>query len=112
MIIENDNLPAILNAIRTAVAATLSVLVARLVGMPEAYWAPLATLVVMQSTLSATLPLAIVASAKQASGHEFSTALADCLSAVRWESCSLFRVSQESAARAVATKPGCTEPVA
>ena len=67
---KRENLPTIRNAIRTSIAATLSVLVARLVGMPEAYWAAIATLVVMQSTLSATLPLAIeriVASALGAS---------------------------------------------
>jgi uncharacterized membrane protein YccC len=40
-------------------AATISVVVARLVGMPEAYWAAIATLVVMQSTLGATLTLSI-----------------------------------------------------
>jgi uncharacterized membrane protein YgaE (UPF0421/DUF939 family) len=67
---KRENLPTIRHAIRTFVAATLSVLVARLVGVPEAYWAAVATLVVMQSTLSATLPLAIeriVASALGAS---------------------------------------------
>ena len=55
---------------RTAVAATLSVSLARLVGLPEAYWAVIATLVVMQSPLSSTVPLAIqriVASALGAS---------------------------------------------
>ena len=58
------------HAVRTAIAATLSVLLARLVGMPEAYWAVIATLVVMQSPLSSTVPLAIqriVASALGAS---------------------------------------------
>ena len=48
-----------MHAIRTAVAATASVLIARLVQMPEAYWAAIATLVVMQSTLGATLILSI-----------------------------------------------------
>ncbi|MBW8885860.1 MAG: FUSC family protein, partial [Planctomycetia bacterium] len=33
--------------------------VARLVQMPEAYWAAIATLVVMQSTLGATLTLSV-----------------------------------------------------
>ena len=37
----------------------LSVIVARLVQMPEAYWAAIATLVVMQSSLGATLTLSI-----------------------------------------------------
>jgi uncharacterized membrane protein YccC len=56
---KKENLPSIWHAIRTAVAATLSVLIARLVGMPEAYWAAIATLVVMQSTLGATVRLSI-----------------------------------------------------
>ena len=56
---EKENLPSITHAIRTAVAATVSVVIARLVQMPEAYWAAIATLVVMQSTLGATLTLSI-----------------------------------------------------
>ena len=56
---QKENLPSIGHSIRTAVAATLSVVVARLVQMPEAYWAAIATLVVMQSTLGATLTLSI-----------------------------------------------------
>ena len=56
---DEKNLPSITHAIRTAVAATASVIVARLVQMPEAYWAAIATLVVMQSTLGATLTLSI-----------------------------------------------------
>src|SRR5258707_14273004 len=56
---DEENLPSITHAIRTAVAATASVIIARLVQMPEAYWAGIATLVVMQSTLGATLTLSI-----------------------------------------------------
>src|SRR5947209_19812845 len=56
---QKENLPSIGHSIRTAVAATLSVIIARLVQMPEAYWAAIATLVVMQSTLGATLTLSI-----------------------------------------------------
>src|SRR5437660_11353523 len=56
---DEKNLPSITHAIRTAVAATVSVIVARLVQMPEAYWAAIATLVVMQSSLGATLTLSI-----------------------------------------------------
>ena len=56
---EKENLPSITHAVRTAVAATVSVVIARLVQMPEAYWAAIATLVVMQSTLGATLTLSI-----------------------------------------------------
>ncbi len=56
---QKENLPSIRHSVRTALAATLSVVVARLVQMPEAYWAAIATLVVMQSTLGATLTLSI-----------------------------------------------------
>ena len=56
---DKKNLPSITHAIRTAVAATVSVMIARLVQMPEAYWASIATLVVMQSTLGATLTLSL-----------------------------------------------------
>src|SRR5205807_4148647 len=56
---QKENLPSIGHSIRTAVAATASVVVARLVQMPEAYWAAIATLVVMQCTLGATLTLSI-----------------------------------------------------
>jgi len=52
---QKENLPSIGHSIRTA----LSVVVARLVQMPEAYWAAIATLVVMQSTLGATLTLSV-----------------------------------------------------
>jgi uncharacterized membrane protein YccC len=56
---RKENLPSIGHAVRTAIAATVSVLVARLVQMPEAYWAAIATLVVMQSSLGATLTLSV-----------------------------------------------------
>jgi uncharacterized membrane protein YccC len=67
---KQENLPSISHVFRTSIAATLSVLFARLLGVPEAYWAVIATLVVMQSPLSSTIPLAIqriVASAVGAS---------------------------------------------
>jgi uncharacterized membrane protein YgaE (UPF0421/DUF939 family) len=56
---QKENLPSISHSVRTAVAATAAVIVARLVQMPEAYWAAIATLVVMQSSLGATLTLSI-----------------------------------------------------
>ena len=56
---EPENLPSVVHSIRTAVAATLSLAVAHLFGLPEAYWAAIATLVVMQSTLAATLLISI-----------------------------------------------------
>jgi len=42
---------------RTAVTAVASLLVARLFGLPEAYWAPITTLVITQSSLGTTLTL-------------------------------------------------------
>lgn len=42
---------------RTALSAVASFLIARLLRMPEAYWAPLTTIVVMQSTLGAALTI-------------------------------------------------------
>jgi uncharacterized membrane protein YccC len=42
------------NSARTTVAATTSFLIARLSGLPEAYWAAILTLVIMQSSLGAT----------------------------------------------------------
>jgi len=42
---------------RTAIAATASFLIARLSGLPEAYWAAILTLVIMQSTLGAALKI-------------------------------------------------------
>lgn len=49
--------PAATSAARTAIAATASFLIARLSGLPEAYWAAILTLVIMQSTLGATLQI-------------------------------------------------------
>ena len=67
---KKENLPSLAHAFRTMVAATISILLGRLVGLPEAYWAAIATVVVMQSALGDTVPLAmerIVASALGAS---------------------------------------------
>ena len=49
--------PTVADAARTAAAAAISFLIARLFGLPEAYWAPIITLVIMQSTLSATIQI-------------------------------------------------------
>jgi uncharacterized membrane protein YgaE (UPF0421/DUF939 family) len=47
--------PALVHSIRTALAAVVSLLVARLFRLPEAYWAPITTLVISQSSLGAAL---------------------------------------------------------
>jgi uncharacterized membrane protein YccC len=67
---KRENLPSLSHAFRTTVAATISILLGRLVGLPESYWAAIATVVVMQSPVGDTVPLAIeriVASALGAS---------------------------------------------
>jgi len=60
---EQENLPSLVHSIRTAIAASLSLAVARLFGLAEAYWAAIATLLVMQSTLGATVLISIAATA-------------------------------------------------
>ena len=44
---------ALVHSARTAIAAILSLIVARGLGLPEAYWATITTLIIMQSTLGA-----------------------------------------------------------
>lgn len=51
--------PTLTNSLRTAVAAVVSLVVARLFGLPETYWAAIATLIVMQSSLGAALPVSV-----------------------------------------------------
>jgi uncharacterized membrane protein YccC len=46
---------AFVHSARTAVAAVISLIVARALGLPEAYWATITTLIIMQSTLGAAL---------------------------------------------------------
>ncbi len=43
------------DAARTTIAAILSLLLARLLRLPEAYWATISTIIIMQSTLGAAL---------------------------------------------------------
>jgi len=43
----------LVHAARTAIGTTASLALARLLGMPEAYWGPITTLIVLQSTLGA-----------------------------------------------------------
>jgi uncharacterized membrane protein YccC len=57
LIVARENPSTLVHAARTAVAAMVSYLIARLFRLPEAYWAPISTLIVMQSTLGAALPI-------------------------------------------------------
>jgi uncharacterized membrane protein YccC len=59
LVVARENPSSMWNAARTAVAALVSFLVARLFQLPEAYWALVSTLIVMQSTLGAALPVSV-----------------------------------------------------
>ena len=59
LIVGTDKPPTVLHAVRTTVAAVASYLIAGLFHTREAYWAPIATLIVMQSTLGASLPISL-----------------------------------------------------
>jgi uncharacterized membrane protein YgaE (UPF0421/DUF939 family) len=48
---------AVIHVVRTTIAAVASLLIARLFKLPEAYWAAITTLVVMQSSLGAALTI-------------------------------------------------------
>jgi uncharacterized membrane protein YgaE (UPF0421/DUF939 family) len=58
-IIAKDHPPSPGYAAQIAVAAVVSYLIAHLFRLPEAYWAPMSTLIVMQSTLNAALPISV-----------------------------------------------------
>jgi uncharacterized membrane protein YccC len=53
--VERTRWPVLVDSARTAVAAVVSLLTARLFRLPEAYWAPITTLVITQSSLGAAL---------------------------------------------------------
>jgi uncharacterized membrane protein YgaE (UPF0421/DUF939 family) len=59
LIVARENPSSLAYAARTAVAAIMSYLIARLFRLPEAYWAPISTLIAMQQTLGAALPISI-----------------------------------------------------
>jgi uncharacterized membrane protein YccC len=47
----------VVHSVRTALAAIVSLVVARLFGLPEGYWAPITTLVITQSSIRETSSL-------------------------------------------------------
>ena len=53
--VEWTGWPVMVHSARTTVAAVASLLGARLFGLPEAYWAPITTIVVTQSSLGAAV---------------------------------------------------------
>ena len=67
---------ALVHSTRTAIAAVVSLIVARALGLPEAYWATITTLIIMQSTLGAALAVSEQRFAGTALGAAFATLLA------------------------------------
>ena len=57
LIVTQENPCSFIHAARTAVAAVVSYAIARLFRQPEAYWAPISTLIITQSTLGTSLPI-------------------------------------------------------
>ncbi len=68
--------PVLAHSTRTAIASIVSVLVARLFRLPEAYWAPVTTLVITQSSLGAALTVSRQRFAGTAMGSALSALVA------------------------------------
>jgi uncharacterized membrane protein YccC len=68
-----------MHSARSAIAAVASLSLAKLLRMPEAYWAAITTIVVMQSSLGATWPTSIERLAGTALGCAFGAAVASLL---------------------------------
>jgi uncharacterized membrane protein YccC len=66
---------ALVHSTRTAIAAVVSLVVARALRLPEAYWATITTLIIMQSTLGA----AMTVSEQRLAGTALGAALAALL---------------------------------
>ena len=77
LITARENPPTLQHAARTAIAGAVSLLIARLFRLPEAYWAAISTLIVMQSTLGAALPI----SAQRFAGTALGAALGGVIGA-------------------------------
>jgi uncharacterized membrane protein YccC len=58
-VIAKDNPPSIATVALSVAAAVTSYLIARRFGLPEAYWAAIASLMTIQLTFSAALPVAV-----------------------------------------------------
>ena len=84
LIVAKDNPSSVGHAARTAVAAVVSYLIARLVRLPEAYWATISTMIVMQSTVGAALPISVQRFAGTAIGALVGAAVATYFNASVW----------------------------
>jgi uncharacterized membrane protein YgaE (UPF0421/DUF939 family) len=51
VICSGVNRDSVLDSLRTTVAAVVALLLARLLKLPESYWAPISTIVIIQSTI-------------------------------------------------------------
>lgn len=58
-IVTKENPASLVHATRTAIGATGSYLIAHVFHLPESHWASISTMIVMQSTLGASLPVSI-----------------------------------------------------
>jgi uncharacterized membrane protein YccC len=74
----NLNRIELTHTLRTTIAAAVSLLVAQLLRLPEAYWAAITTLVVMQSTLGAALTI----SGQRLAGTALGAAMGALLAAI------------------------------
>lgn len=83
-VVAREDPSSLLNAARTAVAAIVSYLVAQSFGWPEAYWAAISTLIVMQSTLGAALPVSVQRFAGTAIGAAVGAATASYFPGSVW----------------------------
>jgi uncharacterized membrane protein YccC len=68
--------PVLVHSARTAVTAVVSLAVARMFRLPEAYWAPITTLVIVQSSLRAVLSVSLERLVGTALGCLFGAAIA------------------------------------
>jgi len=84
LIVARNNPPTLVHAARTAVAAVVSYLIARLLRLPEAYWATISAMIVMQSTLGAALPISAQRFAGTALGAVVAGAAASYFPASVW----------------------------
>lgn len=57
LIVARENPSSVAHSVRTAVAAVGALLLARLLRLPDAYWASITALIVMQSTFGAALTI-------------------------------------------------------
>jgi uncharacterized membrane protein YgaE (UPF0421/DUF939 family) len=76
LIVARENPSSLVHAARTAVAGTVSYLIARWLHLPQAYWSTISALIVMQSTLGAALPISAQRFAGTAIGAAIGAAVA------------------------------------